>query len=710
MTQTRRFRTTSHRGSCSPSRAHALLSLCVLLGAMMAGAPALRAADELAARRAAAHEQFVHAEAQRAALEAKNERDQTLQNYKELVLAYRRVYLTTPNAADVPAALEEVGDLYRAMGERFNRSYFDSAVESYEFLLHEYPASRHCEEALLAIATVQRNGLAQANLAQKTYEDFVKRYPRSAHAEEARRSIAELKAEDTLSTPDTAPTSTAALETRSSPAKSASSEVGPIRVWNADTYTRIVIDLGGQAKYQAARIDDPDRIYFDIEGAKLNKELLRQTIEIPSGGYLKSIRAASNRTGVVRVVLEVTQVKDYSVFELSGPDRLVVDVFGPNAPANAAAPSVTANGKAAVSQPAPGARTSSEGGAAMLPASLNADAALTAKTSSEDARSHARTINTAGNSTTPPGVESERAVGSSAPPPSVKAKTAASDAAPASLSAKAEAAAIGPPAVPARNHSGDRSLTRALGLKINRIVIDAGHGGHDTGTIGPTGLMEKDLCLDLALRLGKLVQDRVPGAEVVYTREDDSFVPLEQRTGIANNTKADLFISIHANSSEDKRASGIETYYLNINASPEAMEVAARENALAQGSVHDLQDIVKKIARNEKIEESRDLATDIQESLATSIGRPEPNRGVRMAPFVVLIGADMPSVLAEISFLSNPADEQWLKKPESRQHIAEGLFHGMEAYLQSTNSLIQSATNSPSGARSTAVARSTDPQ
>jgi N-acetylmuramoyl-L-alanine amidase len=256
-----------------------------------------------------------------------------------------------------------------------------------------------------------------------------------------------------------------------------------------------------------------------------------------------------------------------------------------------------------------------------------------------------------------------------------------------------------PAAKPTR--SGEHSLTRALGLKIGRIVIDPGHGGHDTGTIGPTGLMEKDLCLDVALRLGKLVARNLPSAEIVYTRQDDRFVGLEQRTAIANEARADLFISIHANSSDDPKVSGIETYYLNLNPSAQAMEVAARENAATQSSVHDLQDLVTKIARNEKVEESRDLAADIQESMASSMqigSRPERNRGVRKAPFIVLIGADMPSVLAEISFISNPADERWLKKPENRQRAAEGLYRGIEKYLHSVNSLtttISPTVNTP---------------
>src|SRR6202140_1906531 len=202
---------------------------------------------------------------------------------------------------------------------------------------------------------------------------------------------------------------------------------------------------------------------------------------------------------------------------------------------------------------------------------------------------------------------------------------------------------IQPSSAPQPTRDGQSTLTRALGLKIGRIVIDAGHGGHDTGTIGPTGLMEKDLCLDVALRLGKIIQQRLPGADIVYTRSDDTFIPLEERTNIANQAKADLFISIHANSSQDHAARGVETYYLNLKGSAEAMEVAARENATAQGGVHELQDLVMKIARTEKIDESKELAEAIKNSLSKGIqktGTPIKNRGARKAPFVVLIGAD----------------------------------------------------------------------
>jgi N-acetylmuramoyl-L-alanine amidase len=231
--------------------------------------------------------------------------------------------------------------------------------------------------------------------------------------------------------------------------------------------------------------------------------------------------------------------------------------------------------------------------------------------------------------------------------------------------------------------SGDRSLIRTLGLKIGRIVIDPGHGGHDTGTIGPNGLEEKDLVLEVGRRLGKLLETRL-GAEVVFTRKDDTFIPLETRTAIANQQRADLFVSIHANSSRDAAARGVETYYLNFTSSPDALEVAARENAVSEKSIFELGDLVKKIALKEKIEESREFAGDVQEALHSGLAAKSPairNRGVKKAPFIVLIGANMPSILAEISFVSNPADERRLQTGEYRQKIAESLYRGIAKYV-----------------------------
>jgi N-acetylmuramoyl-L-alanine amidase len=241
-------------------------------------------------------------------------------------------------------------------------------------------------------------------------------------------------------------------------------------------------------------------------------------------------------------------------------------------------------------------------------------------------------------------------------------------------------------AVPARaavpTADGETSLVRALGLKIGRIVIDAGHGGHDSGTLGADGIEEKDVVLDVALRLGKLLHDRL-GSEIIYTRSDDTFIPLETRTAIANKAQADLFLSIHANSSPDASARGVETYYLNFTSSPDALETAARENAVADQSIHQLSDLVKKIALKDKIEESREFAGDVQQGLYGGLQKGNAglkDRGVKKAPFVVLIGANMPSILAEISFVTNQKDARQLQEPEYRERVAESLYKGVAKY------------------------------
>jgi N-acetylmuramoyl-L-alanine amidase/type II secretory pathway predicted ATPase ExeA len=244
------------------------------------------------------------------------------------------------------------------------------------------------------------------------------------------------------------------------------------------------------------------------------------------------------------------------------------------------------------------------------------------------------------------------------------------------------------PHVTSGSIDGRISLTRVLGLKIKRIAIDPGHGGSDTGAMGPHGLLEKSLCLDVALRLGQLIEESIAGAQVVYTRKNDKYVSLEERTAIANRAKADLFISIHANSSDSREARGVETYYLSLSDSPESMKLATRENALALSSLHDLPELLQKITRDEKIVESKQLAEDMQTALSERlqlVSRRETNRGVKQAPFVVLTGANMPAILSEISFVSNASDESLLLESSQRQRVAEGLYRGIAAYLDSLN-------------------------
>jgi N-acetylmuramoyl-L-alanine amidase len=249
------------------------------------------------------------------------------------------------------------------------------------------------------------------------------------------------------------------------------------------------------------------------------------------------------------------------------------------------------------------------------------------------------------------------------------------------------------------NRAGSYSLARQLGLGARKIVIDAGHGGHDPGTLGHGGLQEKDLVLDVALRLQRLVREELH-AEVVMTRSTDVFVPLEERTAIANAQGADLFLSIHANSSRNAAVRGVETYFLNFAQDPHAESVAARENAISPATLKDLQNLVKAITLNSKIDESRDFAASVQESLIQSL-RPVSSdisdRGVRTAPFYVLIGANMPSILAEIAFVSNPQEERLLRTGEHRERIARSLLEGVRAYLESLNRTRSRQLTGPAG-------------
>ena len=677
-------------------RIFAPVSLFFFLTAGVAAAPpgaGPNAAEPTASvKRQSASAQFARAEEQRSALNAKPSDKRALAEYKQVVMSYRRVALITPRAPEVPDSLMAIAELYTEMGDRFGRSYYQMAVDSYGFLVREYPAHKYCQEALLRIATLERDNLAGAQQAQKTYAEFLKRYPRSPRKREVEEALAELallQNRDETSAPtgsredregSSASRTMAIEEARPGPAVHSggrsvppanSAEIPRVRrvrsSLNGDA-TRVTIDLDDTVEFTSGRISSPDRIFFDLHAARLTPEVARSGIRT-EGDLLTAVRVAQNHAGVVRVVLDVNSVKEYTALLTKDPTQLVIDLYGNSFGSE---PVRTASARRADRAGKEGFRSSD---AAAASPGRDAQTIATNGLSGETASA------------------SEDAPGASSAPSPRDALPSAKSLKSRSLKASAtdgKPDLIRPASTPQPLRDGQSTLTRTLGLKIGRIVIDPGHGGHDTGTIGPTGLMEKDLCLDVALRLGKMIEQRLPGADVVYTRSDDTFVPLEERTNIANQAKADLFISIHANSSRDAEARGIETYYLNLKGTSDAMEVAARENATAQEGVHDLESLVKRIAQTEKIDESREFAEDIQDSLSKRIQKTSKsvrNRGVRKAPFVVLIGADMPSILTEISFLSNPADEKLLKQPEQRQRVAEGLYQGISSYLQNMNSM-----------------------
>jgi N-acetylmuramoyl-L-alanine amidase len=671
-------------------------------------------------KREAASAQFARAEEMRAVLNTKPWDKRSLADYKKVAVCYQRVYMITPRAMEVPDALLAVAELNTEMGDRFGRSYYEAAAEAYQFLIREYPTSKYVQDAQLRMAKLQKDQLGDPIAATKTYQDFQKNYPHSPRKREVQEALAELALQRNTESGDattknggSAPaasnvaaprTESAAVDTKATISGGEDTNTGAVpRVQRIRTNvtpdsTEIIIELEDSVQYVSGRIANPDRIYFDLYAARLSPSVARENIKV-SGTLLTAVRAAQNKAGIVRVVMDVTGVKDYAATLMKKPSRLLIELYSTSPRTDGVQ---TAHSNRSGRQPLKPSPTES----AIAVASAVTDPAPEEVADSPASQPTARVAVEVTPATTSPAAS---APGTTAPASAAKsvmpapkaelpsAKVSRSKSSNSASNVKADNTQ--PSVTPQPTRDGQSTLTRALGLKIGRIVIDAGHGGHDTGTIGPTGLMEKDLCLDVALRLGKMIQQKLPGAEIVYTRSDDTFIPLEDRTRIANDAKADLFVSIHANSSPDHAARGVETYYLNMRGSADAMEVAARENAVSQQGIHDLEDIVKKIARTEKIDESKELAADIQDSLSKRIQRtakPVKNRGVRKAPFVVLIGADMPSILTEISFLSNPADEQLLKKPEHRQRVAEGLYQGVADYLQSLNSMAVNGTSRPS--------------
>jgi len=230
------------------------------------------------------------------------------------------------------------------------------------------------------------------------------------------------------------------------------------------------------------------------------------------------------------------------------------------------------------------------------------------------------------------------------------------------------------------------SLAQQLGLCVRKIVIDPGHGGKDPGAIGPDGLEEKNVVLKVAKRLAKILRKKL-GCQVILTRKRDVFLPLEERTAIANADKADLFISIHANSSPNRYARGVETFFLNFALDKDAMRVAARENATSTKRISDLQNILNDLMRNSKIRESKRLAQYVQEGIVDTLRKRYKgveNLGVKQAPFFVLIGARMPAILTEISFISNRIEEKRLESNRYLDLIAQGIANGIIAYVEST--------------------------
>ena len=415
----------------------------------------------------------------------------------------------------------------------------------------------------------------------------------------------------------------------------------------ADT-VRVTIELDSEVPFHDERLENPARVFVDLPMTRAGPAYADRTLRFEGDADLvRQVRVGRHPNSTTRVVLDVAGISSYSVYPLYSPYRLVIDCIRAAAERPASLPAAPASPRAPRAAPVLSAR------------SLAVDWGRSLPTVSSDAGSALREA---------------RAQDSLPPLPSTAIESA-------------------PARPPTTNLAGGFSIARQLGLGVSRIVIDPGHGGHDPGASGK-GATEAEIVLDVALRLEQLLA-KAPGIEVVLTRRTDAYVPLQERTMIANREGADLFLSIHTNASPNRQVHGVETYFLNFASTRSAEAVAARENAASGQAMAALPDLVKAIALNNKLDESRDFATYVQRAMIARLRGPNKNirdLGVKQAPFVVLIGAAMPSVLAEISFLTNAQDVRLLRGSAYRQRIAEALRDAIRTYqtaLKSQNKVAQ---------------------
>lgn len=509
-------------------------------------------------------------------------------------------------------------------------------VGAFNDLSRLFPTSGYSDDALWHGAMLSADAFwtfgeaTDRTTALRLLEALTARFPSSSRVKQVPAQIERLQAAK--------PTSKPVVATRpsASPSTATTALLKSIRREVLPDAVRVTLELEREVPFRTERTDAPSRVTVELAQTRAVPALTNATFPF-ADDVVRDVRVGAAQGAGTRVALDLQNAGRYSAYALYNPYRIVIDFERSPRPAPATKDSKT----------------------------------LVATRGTKDTRS-ARPA---------PVLASRRLVGTWTFLPDVPTQQNASSAPVAPTSAGRNASTSDSPVASPRSGV---SLSRQLGLGVGRIVIDPGHGGHDPGA-KVKGLTEADLVLDVALRLEKLLRKQA-GVEVVLTRRDDTFVPLEERTGIANRAAADLFLSIHANASPNAGARGVETYFLNFAPTPEAEAIAARENAASARTMRNLPDIVRAIALNDKIDESRDFAANVQTALydrLRKVNKDVRSLGVKQAPFMVLIGATMPSVLAEISFLTNEEEAALLKTDKYRDQIAQALFTGVMQYQQS---------------------------
>ena len=561
-----------------------------------------------------------------------------------------------------------------------------NVIATYEGIVRKFPTSGYADNALwqaanLALMTSQQFAQdADKRVAMRLLTLLTTQYPASSLAKRATELLHGLEAAPVAPAPPPTDAPTDAAEPRAAPVPATAAAPVTIRDIKRSAIPegmRVTIEMDAETSFRAERLQNPSRVFFDLKGTRAVPSLRDATLKF-NDSVVREIRLGRHPQTVTRVVFDMQGVEDYSVFTLYSPYRLVIDFKTTSATATSGA--VSAPVAAPALAPVPTLPLSTTAVPDVPPVKIT-DTRVSPKPGPNAARAEPDEV-----SPKPDANAARAKTDEVSPKPDANAARAKTDEVSPkpdanAARAKADELRVSPPSA---NSDGKFSIARQLGLGVSRVVIDAGHGGHDPGAQS-NGLDEAELTLDVAQRLSRLLQKQ-PGVEVVMTRDTDVFVPLEERTAIANREGADLFLSIHANASRNPHAHGVETYFLNFATNPDAEAVAARENSASGRAMHSLPDIVRAIALNNKIDESRDFAETVQRSMVRKLATRNKqlrDLGVKQAPFVVLIGASMPSVLAEISFVTHRQEGQLLKTPAYRQQIAEALLDAVLKYQQS---------------------------
>jgi len=611
----------------------------------------------LARNRNAARTTFQQASKLEKELRSLPPNERTFNRYRNVFDMYRKVLDLDATFGGCDDALYRAAVLCReASGRIKGAKYYQRAVYYLKWLRKEYPYSPLRDDALLLQGDILAENLGDKKAAKKAYEEFIRKYSKSKKVSEAVRKLNELDNPPKMSRSE----KKVAVKKRPSNNSTKSTAPAPsvhqrpltatlltnIRYWSTSDYTRVVMDLDNEVTFQQKEVGQPYRIYFDFEHTKLSQDVKDRDFSI-GDTYLYRIRVGQNRQDVARVVLDFKKKGSFTIFSLYNPFRVVIDIKD------------LEKGKTL--------KARQEKLAKFFRSEKAKQTKKRSDQASKDAQKTARS-----DAETQPGTASHKGESSVS-----------------TTSAEDRSQPIKPSGPTA---SGEHTLPRILGMKVGKIVIDPGHGGKDSGSIGYKGMREKTLTLSIAKQLKKEIESRL-NVEVILTRDRDVFMPLEQRTALANVKGADLFISLHANASRNNRIAGIETFYLGLTRDKRSQLLASIENAASQQSLAKLESSIKKITRFEKMNESREFALKVHKEFYKTIKKLHPatrDRGVKKAPFVVLIGADIPSILLEIGFISNKREAQIISSKKNQKKIAIAICRGIETYLSNLGTIARS--------------------